>query len=294
MALHRAGVFLAGLLVTTAAFAGRGEDLAQKGRASYDDYEFDKAAAYFDDALKAGVKDPKLLEQVRLYLAFSLFGLDKKSDAKKQVRELLRTSPTFKLDAKGLHPDLIAFFDKEKKAYDKELAAERDVLEHSQPKNVVVATPPSPPPQEKKDEPVIVKEAPPAYRSAHPVVKLLPLGIGQFANGDPLGGSLFLVAELALAGVHTTFAVLDEMARLQLKQLIESGGDPTGELGQRTYTYYVIRSVSGAALIGVAVLGIIDAFVWSPGRAEARHKARFSAAPMLTSGGGGVVARITW
>jgi hypothetical protein len=279
-----------------------GDELGQKGKASYDDYEFDKAAAYFADALKAGVKDKAALEQVYLYYGFSLFGLDKKAEATEQLRALFKLNAAFRLDQKGLHPDLVKFFDKERATFDKEQQAERDVLEASKPK--VVAPPPPEQPKEKA-QPKEIVTAPvtsspavnetrevPAYRSAHPGLKILPLGIGQFANGDPVGGSLFLVGTLALVGAHIPFAYLDEQNRAIAKT--QYNNNPPAALAQQTYLYFGLRTAFAAAAIVVGAFGVLDAFVWSPARGEARYKQRLAIVPTPLPNGGGIASSFHW
>ena len=274
------------LLVSTAQAAPRAEGLLKKAKASYDDYEFDKAAAYYEDALRAGVPDKKR-EQTLLYYAFSLFGLERKAEASAQLRELFTLNPAYTLDRKGLHPSLLKFYDDEK------AAAEKAAVKVTPPAVVKVTPTKEPTPPPPVDQPKAITVAPtdaaptevktqvaPPYQSAHPVLKVLPLGIGQFANGDPLGGSLFLAVELGLIGANVAFAVLDQNARAQY------AGAPSAELERDITMYYAMRTASGVAAILVGAFGILDAFLWSPDRGAARHKQRYSfmIAPTATGG----------
>ncbi|MCC6810566.1 MAG: hypothetical protein IT381_24260 [Deltaproteobacteria bacterium] len=278
-------------LLTTAAPKApvKGETLAQKGKLAYDDYEFDKAAAYFQDALKAGIADGRTREQTLLYLAFTLFGLQKNSEAKAQLRSLFKANPGYVLDQKGLLPELARFFEHEQAAYQKELEAEKAVLEsHGKPK-VVVTVPVETLPTEPA-KPVVTSDVVPLYQSAHPAVKLLPFGIGQFANGDPVGGSLFLVGELLLIGANVASAVLDTQARATYASA------PTAELERQIWMFYGLRTASGAAAIVLGAVGILDAFLWSPTRGRARYERglRATFVPIPLRDGAGVASSFTF
>ena len=275
------------LLVSTAHAAPRAETLLKKAKASYDDYEFDKAAAYYEDGLRAGVTDQGKREQALLYYAFSLFGLERKADASTQLRELFTLNPGYTLDRKGLHPSLLKFYDDERAAAIQATAKASPPVKAPEktgetPKTITVV------PTESTPSVVTTKIAPP-YQSAHPVVKLLPLGIGQFANGEPLGGSLFLVVELGLIGANVAFAVLDENARAQLAR---QGSEATAQQQADITLFYAMRTASGVAAILVGAFGILDAFLWSPERGEARHKKRFSFMIAPTPSGGAFAASL--
>lgn len=315
MVLLRAGALIVAgtLLVITPAHAARkkapkaaanappsSSELVRKGKASYDDYEFDKAAAYFADALRVGVAVKSVLEQLHLYYAFSLFALEKKDEAKAQLRALFAASPEFSLTEKGLHPDLVALFDQERAAAQPKVEVKPEPTPEPkvepkaepkpEPKAIVVAPEPEPP------APNVVVEtiAPPAYQSAHPVVKLIPGGVGQFANGDPLGGGLFLSVELALVGVHVAFAVLDELSRAAIAPRLAAGENIPANEQLTMNLYYGLRMAAGLSAAAVAIIGIIDAFVGSPARGEARHKLRYTVTPTPLPSGGGVTASVAW
>jgi hypothetical protein len=266
-------VWVAGFfLVSSAHAAPRVDTLLKKAKASYDDYEFDKAAAYYEDALRAGVTDQAKREQTLLYYAFSLFGLERAADAKAQLRELFKLNGNYALDRKGLHPSLLRFYDDEKAAAQQAAVKAAPPPASDPPKNVEQQTTITVAPTELPPPEVTTKVAPP-YVSAHPVLKLLPFGIGQFANGDPAGGAAFLAVELALVGANVAFAVLDENAR---SAFAKQTGAATPQQQAENNLFYAMRTASGVAAILVGAFGILDAFLWSPGRAEARHKLRYS------------------
>src|SRR4030095_11756632 len=100
----------------------------------------------------------------------------------------------------------------------------------------------------------------------HWLLRLLPFGIGQFSNGDPVFGSVYLSSELVLLAAHVTGAVVQERLR-----------DPKfGDFrDHRTaVAWWWVRTLSGASLFAVSIFGIIDAWLWSPARGRARFEQR--------------------
>ena len=108
------------------------------------------------------------------------------------------------------------------------------------------------------------------------------------ADADPVGGSLFLTAELGLIGANVALAVLDSNARAQ------DASAPTAQLERDITISYAVRTASGIAAIVMGAFGILDAFVWSPGRGEARHKKRYSLMNTPLPSGGAFAASLTF
>lgn len=230
-------VFFAATLMASSASA---DPLAVANEA-YDSYEFEVAIKQFKVALSS-LTPPEKRAEAHVKLAFSYFISQQQSLARGALATLFQEQPAHVLDRKGVHPDLLKFYD-----------AERAKV----PVPVAPTPPPSPSTQAK------VNAAPP-YEPAHIVVRLLPLGIGQFANGDPIVGGVFLGTELLLVAVNIATAVsAGKTCNARFEQCTDIG---------KEMALFVTQNVSAALLIGVTVFGIIDAIVWSPDRAEARYK----------------------
>ena len=110
--------------------------------------------------------------------------------------------------------------------------------------------------------PVVIAAPQPTYQPAAWPLHLVPFGVGQFANHDPVAGCAFLAIELALLATHIVSTLV-----------MESGRDPRYRDFRdydRAVGLWYSRTLSGAALIGVAIAGVVDAGVWSPTRGAAR------------------------
>lgn len=279
--------------------AASAAELLVKAKAAYDDYSFDKAAKFYKDALQKGIKDPAKRDGARLYYAFSLFILgNKKKEAQRQLRELFAATPEHTLNEPGLHPDLEKFYRDERAQWLSKhappvVAPEPKAPPAEPPAVAVVASPPpatAPSVREPPQPPAPITaapaatsptvslqtsappRAPDAYAPAHWAVRLLPLGVGQFANGDPVGGAAWLSAEVALIALHVTGVVLQEQQRIPGTAFYAS---PSAT------SWWYVRTIGGAAAIAVAVAGVVDAMLWSPGRAEARARGGFALTPFV-------------
>jgi hypothetical protein len=88
-------------------------------------------------------------------------------------------------------------------------------------------------------------------------VAFLPLGVGQFQNGDKVKGALFLTSELLLAGGALTTFILHESLRPRSTQPLESASEresyESAEAG-----YRIANQACLVALGVVAVSGVIE------------------------------------
>lgn len=90
-------------------------------------------------------------------------------------------------------------------------------------------------------------------------LKIIPFGVGHFANGDPVAGGVFLGIELAALGAHVAVAVTNQSS------LGRDGGYPAG----RKPLYYA-QNVTVGVLAAACIVDVVDAFVWSDARAKRR------------------------
>lgn len=91
---------------------------------------------------------------------------------------------------------------------------------------------------------------------------VLPGGVGQFLNHEPLKGGIFLGTEVAL-GAGTVLTWID----LQSKHLATPPGEYDRLVAERT-----VNNVMFFALLGVVVVGIVDALVVRHRLSEARKR----------------------
>lgn len=262
--ITRMGAVLCAILVASSSSIWR------EATEAFDAAEFEKAVPL----LRAVLYPPQLpandMKRARLLLTQALFFSGLKDDAKREARSLLKQAPTIKVDLTNAAPDFVQFFnalrDKEKPAPPPTVvhrAAPELELKVSNPRQTeppLATAPPAPTPA---SAPMVVThdQAVTPVRSAGApwYLKMLPLGVGQFANHDLVGGGVFLSAEVVLIGSNVILSVYNAGQR-------RAGAYP------HTSAYpalYVLQVVSAAAAYGTLVVGLIDAFVWSPARGTA-------------------------
>ena len=202
----------------------------------YDDYQYAPAAKAF----LAVLADPSFVDgpsrqRARLLLAFSYVWLGREGDASRELGHLFTENVDFPIDRADHHPSLLHVYDRERSRYLAPLA---------------------------RSSPSIIKPRLQAsLGDRQPWLRAIPGGVGHFANRDPVTGGAFLGAELTLIAANITAAVL--WYRLQTSD---------GEFiaGSRPVPLQIVMDATAIGAICLAVVEIVDAFVWSPGRASAR------------------------
>lgn len=211
---------------------------------AYDNYEFAQAATLYEKAIASGkLQGETAKSNARVKLSFSRYIANDQLGAKKALADLFAENPPFVLDRKGIHPDLLKFYDGERSKHPTAAVAP-----------TVVPTP--------TPAPTVTSSAPVKYEPAPIILRLLPLGIGQFANGDPVFGGIFLGSELVLVGLNIATAVSQGKTCNARNEQCTDIGKETG--------LFVTQNISAGLIIAVAVFGVVDAIVWSPARGEER------------------------
>lgn len=209
---------------------------------AYDNYEFAEAATLYEKAIASGkLQGETAKSNARVKLSFSRYIANDPVKARKALAELFAENPPFVLDRKGIHPDLLKFYDGERSKYPTTAVTP-----------AVVSAPPA----------AVTSSAPVKYEPAPIILRLLPLGIGQFANGDPVFGGIFLGSELVLVGLNIATA-------LSQGKTCNARNEQCTDIGKET-GLFVTQNISAGLIIAVAVFGIVDAILWSPARGEER------------------------
>lgn len=231
------------LLTLSTAASANAELRVSEAIRLYDGGEF--AAA--KDTLVTVVDSPRLSDaqraRARIYLSASYYALGDIASAKAQLLALARAHPDATIDPALFVPELVALFDD---------AREEVRAETPRPPPVVEVAPPPP-----AEEPVEqVSAAPPRAPAA---LSLVPFGVGQFSNREPVKGWVFLAAEVALFATSGVTLALFEDLKVEgefLRWGSFHGGDVgRAELLQTVYlaAFYVGLAVTAAG-IGEAVL----------------------------------------
>ena len=259
----RISAFVLVLLSSTAAYA----DDFEKGKNAYIAKDFTEADARFRamlDPNTGSLKSPELIDEARMFLGASLFALKRGDEADVVWAKILEHNDAYS-------PDPLTFPTPVLDAFTDTRTRHKDEINERKRKEALEAAA-----RKKKEEEEKARQA--AY------VKLLeklageekivdhhsrwlaavPYGAGQFQNGKPLAGTLFLITEGALtlalaatsivfyaqlAQAHDAFNAQDTFTNTQLYNQY---------IARATTTRYVNLSIAGAFVLE-AIAGVIEA-----------------------------------
>jgi hypothetical protein len=226
---------------------------------------------------KSGLKERSLVSQARMYLGAYLLVQGKKDDAKDTFEKLVLDDPTFEPDPLSFPgPAINMFIDvrsslleqirnaqqtaarlaAEKKARDEaEREAQRVWLEKVK--------------AQASEEKITVRH--------NRVVASLPFGAGQFQNGQPLLGWVFLGAEVAaLGGTAVTYGMYLSARSRENEELSRPGGDVNRLVAQYHHRAEDVRLVNlgfAGAFVAIAAIGIVQAHLaYVPESAEKKKR----------------------
>ncbi|MGC4123067.1 MAG: hypothetical protein QM765_52565 [Myxococcales bacterium] len=113
--------------------------------------------------------------------------------------------------------------------------------------------------------------APPAATAATPVEArparrgvgwaLLPFGIGQYANGEPVKGALICISEILLFATSAAALGIVESSKVESYGFMNGGKVQDPDIGKALVITYMTAFWVGVAVVGI---GIIDALVYRP------------------------------
>lgn len=213
---------------------------------------------------------PAVAENARLYLGACLLGAGQRARAEEVFREAIRQNPQMRTPDSLVFPETVVerflrvregmvedirraeqrrMKDAENRAVrDEEL---REIQRKQMDQLIALAT----------QQSVIEK------RSRW--VAAVPFGVGQFYNDQPGLGWVFLGTELALGATFATALIMDAW-------LASRSDEPTidlPDLQRRQTNWRTVAGVSGWGLLGVGVLGIVEAQVsFTPEVATQRYR----------------------
>jgi hypothetical protein len=170
------------------------EEQLRDAHSKFDHADYADAAAVAKQLLSTGTltRPQDQIEALRI-LGLSFFFTQQADGARKAFLDLLLLDPDYQLDAFYVPPNAIAFFESVRSDNQEVLDP---IRQHRRTEAERLAEearrlpPPTPP---------IVREVSPPK---HLVVALLPLGAGQFQNGDPQLGYLLASSEILLLGIN--------------------------------------------------------------------------------------------
>jgi tetratricopeptide (TPR) repeat protein len=228
-----------------------------KARNAYEGGEYQAAVERFTALLAAEPRNPVIVNESLKLLGVSYLFVGDPAAAEAALLKLLTLSPDFELDPMLFPIEVIDFFTDVKARNDERLAAlararatEEEARRKAEEKHRLAEI-------EKLKRNVYLERS---TEKRSWLVALLPLGAGQFQNGEPVKGALFLGGEVLLGAAAATTFGLHESLRDRAAEPFESAEDRESyerlEQGLR-----IANQVSLGALAAVAVAGIIDSAV---------------------------------
>jgi hypothetical protein len=245
---------LLGLLLTLLAGAPSVQKDLAAVELAYEETEFEEAIAKASRLLKRNRVSKSQKKRLHELSAFSFFYLGKKGPAEAQLLELFELDEAAGIDRKKATPELAAFFDEVKLRW-----MEARKKPEPQPLAEIEAVPDEPP----RDKPTELQQST-SGRPPFRAVSLIPFGIGQLALGDYAVGTVLLVLNAALATTMITLYYVRQGEKID--------GGPFYADPQRANLMQIFQNVAAFGLIGVAVLGFIDALVWAPLRVQTKEQ----------------------
>ena len=258
---------------------------------------FEQAVPLLRELLAPPVVKGNDLRAARIAYAQALFYTGQKKQARAELKLLFKKFPAASIDETAIAPDFVELFNeiraneirggdarpdpsppaKHKQAErpskpepqarvdaaatkpvvapDKpEPAAEPGAATPSAPKEIAVA----PATIDADAQPIAITSQ--THKPAPWYLKMLPFGVGQFANKDYAVGGVLLALELGLLATNIAMIVLNRAAQ-NADGSYQPGTSPA---------LYVAQQVSAGGLYLTLGFGLLDAFLWSPGRGEAR------------------------
>jgi tetratricopeptide (TPR) repeat protein len=212
---------------------------------------------------KSGLMERSLVSQARMYLGASLLSQGKKEDAKEVFEKLVLDDPTFDPDPLSFPGDAInTFIDVRSSLLEQirnaqqtaaRLAAEKRAREAAEREK-----------QREWFEKVKAQAAEEKITVRHNrIIASLPFGVGQFQNGQPVLGWLFLGTEIAaIGGTAVTYGMYAYARSRENEELRRPGGDVNrlvAQYHQRAEDLRVVNLGFAGAFAAIAAIGIVQA-----------------------------------
>ncbi len=236
-----------------------------KARAAYASKHYDDANARFHamlDPQTGTLHDPALVPEARMYWAATLFALGNKPAAAGLIEQLLLSLPEYEPDPLRFPQDVVNFFIDTRSRIATKIteakAAAAKAAQDAHDKEVADRV------RAEKRLALLEKLASEEVevQDHSRVIALVPFGAGQFQNGNPTLGWLFLGAE---SGLAVAAAVAIPVYRLQLGQSSDSfnAGDraSSAQWLSRAETTRDVNLVLSAAFALTAIAGVVQAQV---------------------------------
>ena len=168
-----------------------------------------------------------------------------KLKAGEHFRDYLFEEPKAKLDPALYRPELIAFFEKIRKQNAARLAL---IIQKKNNRKANTSG---------RYRIVQLRVERHVYKH-HRLVSLLPFGIAQFANREPVKGGLILGGELAALALNVTAYLV--LVSMQVKEGVQKGRFKTEDINEAN-RWQIVQFASFGVFAAIAVYGLIDGVI---------------------------------
>jgi hypothetical protein len=203
--------------------------------------------------------DPQVVETARLYHATCLIGIGKDEQADLPLRAAIEKNPQMRPpDSLVFPPRVVERFLKLREEYYKQMrTAGQNLIERAEQEAKAREERES----EQRAYTLMLEHA---ARQEVVVdrhsryVALVPLGVGQFQNGNAPLGWMFLGTEAALSVVSLTSIGVFSSIKNEADRYEARGQPPAQDVNSRLQNWHLAITLSTYTLLGVAALGILE------------------------------------
>lgn len=222
---------------------------------AFDSGNYEESVSRFEKILKNEVSNPALVSECHMLLAVSYLFVGDKANAEFHFNELLTLSPDYSPDPLVFPIEVIDFFTEIKAKNKDRLAALVQARAEEKAKKEKAEQAKRKADMEKLKRNVYLERK---VTENSFLVAAMPLGAGQFQNGDTIKGVFFLTGELVLGASALTTFILHEGLRSRSTQPFSSP-KKREEYERLEIGYRVANQGSLVALAVLTATGIVDA-----------------------------------
>lgn len=215
----------------------------------------DELARLLDDEAPEPFVDPNVIERARLYFA-SCAVLDNRAlKARESLRQALEANPLMQQpDSLTFPPPVIQLFIEIREEFRAKIFEQeqeqvaRLMRENEEARRRALAR------AERERQLVLLATEQPIVVQNSRLVASLPFGVGQYQNGDPTLGHVFLLSELAFAGTAITSGVI------LLDLYTQSAGREVPDTEKSKFdAAYTFMTIGSWGFLSAMTLGILEA-----------------------------------
>jgi hypothetical protein len=216
----------------------------------------DQLGRLLDPKATKPLRSPAVAENARIYLGACLLGASQRAQAEEVFREAIRQNPQIRTPDSLVFPETVVerFLRVREGMVDDIRRAEQQRMKEAE--NRAARNEEQRELERKQiDQLIDLATQETVVEKRRRWVAAVPLGVGQFYNDDPALGWTLLGTELALSATFATALIMDAWFNSQSDNPTYNSAD----LRRRQTNWRTVAGVSGWALLGVGIVGIVEA-----------------------------------